>query len=884
MRVDRVNLDVGAQQVDLWVCHGSGIRWACPECGAKCGVYDHSEERSWRHLDTCQFKTLIHARIPRVNCAKCGVRQGKTSWAEARSRFTLLMEKLVIEVLEHTRSVKATCELLGIHWESCMRVMRRAVERGQQRKEESVVDYLALDKVRRQEAERLRRRGDPRLKDTRHLWLYGYENVPEPKAESFEDLRESELKTARAWHIKETLRHLWEHPGRCQNSRAFNADRRGPTIGRALCTLPRWLRRDGQEGGAGHVLRRCVWLSAEEISMQARSSRRFTQCFRSAASVGFALWILLLAAAVTGQAATAEDSTSENNSWRINFVPYYWGPDIDMQLELSGTDQRAEQRFLEDSGTFKPNLIGLGFGAVRGRWGFLFEGEALDSDLNVSLPDGRPGMVEYEAQRVGLGLLYEWRRSLFEGSDLYVTPWLGVRYRHVDLRLLDEGEGEAGDEDVAILASEESHWFEPLAGLRAQWFVTPKWSVSALADVDGFLNDQLAWGAAGWIKHHVSNEFSIGVGYRHDAFDLRGGSGDSEWSADGTAQGFVVALELDFYATPSANGGSWGHLPGITPPERREVDEAIPAGMTADDLTGSSEPDGSKPEGWLGRTLDRGHEYANEKLNAGVEAVDTWMLDNTLSPLPREKSRFFVSMDMKYVEEAEQGSAWDIRPSVDAKLDLPNMENRLKLVLSTSSVDEKPGTDPFDREEGARMGLESEGLLLKRTKLRAGVRSSLDGYAALSWKPEWRRRGWKVTPEARAFYRTDKGEGLVGSFGLGYVITDRYVAGYLPSVEYSKDTDWQVEWLQTLSFAYIFEGGLEDRHRALSTSLSVTGAWEEGTKSYRWTPIRYRAPLYRKWLYWELGPEIRWRDEDDWEPEPTIRFALSALFWGTSER
>jgi transposase len=69
----------------------------------------------------------------------------------------------------------------------------------------------ALDKVRRQEAERLRRRGDPRLKKTRHLWLFGYENLPEERVEDFEVLRESELHTARAWHIKETLRYLWDY-------------------------------------------------------------------------------------------------------------------------------------------------------------------------------------------------------------------------------------------------------------------------------------------------------------------------------------------------------------------------------------------------------------------------------------------------------------------------------------------------------------------------------------------------------------------------------------------------------------------------------------------------------------------------------------------------
>ena len=31
-------------------------------------LHDHVE-RSWRHLDTCQYETRLHARVPRVRCA-----------------------------------------------------------------------------------------------------------------------------------------------------------------------------------------------------------------------------------------------------------------------------------------------------------------------------------------------------------------------------------------------------------------------------------------------------------------------------------------------------------------------------------------------------------------------------------------------------------------------------------------------------------------------------------------------------------------------------------------------------------------------------------------------------------------------------------------------
>jgi len=35
--------------------------------------FDRAEEGTWRHLDTCQFETHLHAEIPRVQCPTHGV-------------------------------------------------------------------------------------------------------------------------------------------------------------------------------------------------------------------------------------------------------------------------------------------------------------------------------------------------------------------------------------------------------------------------------------------------------------------------------------------------------------------------------------------------------------------------------------------------------------------------------------------------------------------------------------------------------------------------------------------------------------------------------------------------------------------------------------------
>jgi transposase len=69
----------------------------------------------------------------------------------------------------------------------------------------------AVDQVRRSEHRELKAAGDETLTGTKHLWLYAQENLPEKSLPTFEMVRDRELKTSRAWAIKETLRQLWEY-------------------------------------------------------------------------------------------------------------------------------------------------------------------------------------------------------------------------------------------------------------------------------------------------------------------------------------------------------------------------------------------------------------------------------------------------------------------------------------------------------------------------------------------------------------------------------------------------------------------------------------------------------------------------------------------------
>ena len=121
-----------------------GTRFCCPECDRELATYDHAEERTWRHLDSCQFLTFLHARPPRVDCPDHGVRQARLPWAEPMSRLATLFERMAVDVL-------AQCDVLGASrvlrtsWDQTWHLMERAVARGQGAKTLSVPARLGVD-------------------------------------------------------------------------------------------------------------------------------------------------------------------------------------------------------------------------------------------------------------------------------------------------------------------------------------------------------------------------------------------------------------------------------------------------------------------------------------------------------------------------------------------------------------------------------------------------------------------------------------------------------------------------------------------------------------------------------------------------------------------
>lgn len=142
--VDRVELELKKGEVRVFVDHEGDVEWPCAECGRPCRLYDHQEERIWRHLDTCQFRTVLHAKVPRSDCPEHGAKVVKLPWAGPSSRFTALFEALAISWLLQA-SQKAVAQQLNLSWEEIHLIMERAVKRGLERRKAENIPHLGVD-------------------------------------------------------------------------------------------------------------------------------------------------------------------------------------------------------------------------------------------------------------------------------------------------------------------------------------------------------------------------------------------------------------------------------------------------------------------------------------------------------------------------------------------------------------------------------------------------------------------------------------------------------------------------------------------------------------------------------------------------------------------
>jgi len=143
--VEAIRRDSKQREVTVLVGYAAEEPYRCPVCDMPGKLHDH-RKRKWRHLDSCNHKTLIEAAIPRVNCEEHGVRQIAVSWAEQNSRFTSEFEQAVMVWLKDD-PVSTVAYNFSLSWDEVDGIMQRAVRRGLERREKSTPEHIGIDET-----------------------------------------------------------------------------------------------------------------------------------------------------------------------------------------------------------------------------------------------------------------------------------------------------------------------------------------------------------------------------------------------------------------------------------------------------------------------------------------------------------------------------------------------------------------------------------------------------------------------------------------------------------------------------------------------------------------------------------------------------------------
>jgi transposase len=76
--VVKTDFNAHENRLDIYLDFKPGTLFSCPVCQQPGKAYD-SSERTWQHLNFFQYKTYIHARLPRIKCQTDGICIGAVS-------------------------------------------------------------------------------------------------------------------------------------------------------------------------------------------------------------------------------------------------------------------------------------------------------------------------------------------------------------------------------------------------------------------------------------------------------------------------------------------------------------------------------------------------------------------------------------------------------------------------------------------------------------------------------------------------------------------------------------------------------------------------------------------------------------------------------------
>lgn len=307
----------------------------------------------------------------------------------------------------------------------------------------------------------------------------------------------------------------------------------------------------------------------------------------------------------------------------------------------------------------------------------------------------------------------------------------------------------------------------------------------------------------------------------------------------------------------------------------------LTAGQTQTGTTDQTTPNSDIP--LLGdkaeAKLDAGHDKVSEKLLTTATWFDSFF-DNQRYTCEKNETR----AQMRLSVGKSRFSNWEFKPRVSLNLDLPQLENRAKLIISASDDEDFDiAQDPISKAAQTHSGSETERLnaalrysmiAQKKMNLSSSVGVSFDrAYAGMRFRRNHKLANWRGRFISRLRWYTDNGWDWRNQYDIERPISKCFFLRTTAETYWAENQNGLPHALSLSLFQVL------SQTNALAYDI---GTYFQTRPNYHMTDLmlrlRLRQRFYRDWMVLEIGPQLTFPAQHNRRPNPGIVIKLEVDF------
>lgn len=268
--------------------------------------------------------------------------------------------------------------------------------------------------------------------------------------------------------------------------------------------------------------------------------------------------------------------------------------------------------------------------------------------------------------------------------------------------------------------------------------------------------------------------------------------------------------------------------------------------------------------------IDETYHYLNHKFSQPAIWFDSFFVDDRISEDASADTIIRWYNDISWSELDD----FKYQSKLNARINLPKISNKLKLVFESDDEEGPLTTLPHNEEEtDNQLGLRYD--IFGKQRSSFNIKVTLRPGIEARYRYSYPLTTQTVAHFTQKLYQKEKVTGESSQLDLDHSITPEFLLRWTNFVKWETDIDAFKMGTGLTLYQYI------SPKQAINYKASISGP----DKPYHYIEnshlsITYRQNILRKWLFYEVTPEINWDKTVDTErkKEATITLRLEVLF------